>query len=441
MKHAEKRGTTEGVVICALLFVAGLLLEYFAGPVAVSFWAFPLNMIVGLVLIYAIAMVHWLGRNKAWCRWLSGMPMSLAVILWMLYLVLLVGIIPQSDTLSGDSDNLLVQLGFTHIVSSWFFLLNLGLFLLVLGWVTVRRLTTFSWQNVAFFCNHAGLWIALAGGVLGSADRKELHLNLLPGKPASMAVEKRDGRQMLLPFSIELKKFILEEYPPKLALVDENGSYLSNRKPEFLPVEAVGSNGFLGDWEIEITEYLDEAVSDGTAQFRQAEIRGGATALYVVASNRKNGAKYGGWVSAGNFMVSPAALLLENEHKYIVMTEREPKRFASELVIQKANGELLATTIEVNRPANVEGYHIYQSSYDRKQGRWSVYSGVMITADPALAIVYAGIFLMLAGALFLFILGPKKKINNRGSNNSKIKAYDRDKSETDARSESRAMLA
>ena len=325
--NKNKWSTTEGVVLCALLFVAGLLLEYFAGPVNRSFWAFPLNLIAGLLFAYAILMAHWFGRNTRWVRWLSGMPMSIAVILWTLYLALLIGLIPQSDTTPvTDGENLLVRLGFTHIASSRFFLLNMGLFLFVLGLVALRRLTAFSWRNLAFFCNHAGLWIALAGGILGAADRKELYVTLPLNQPISTVIEKSTGREALLPFNIELNQFILEEYPPKLALVDEAGRYLPQGKPAFLSIKAPNSNGVLDDWRIEVTEYLEEAVSDGTSEFRKAETRGGATALYVVATNRKNNAVYKGWVSAGNFMVPLSALLLESEHKYLVMPEREPRR-------------------------------------------------------------------------------------------------------------------
>ena len=409
-KNNKKQwGITESVILCVILFAAGLLIEYFAGPVTFAFWVYPLNLIVGAVFVYAIVMVHWFGRKKSWGRWLSGVPMTLGVIAWMAYLAILTGLIPQSGAadISGVA-GLLVRLGFTHIVSSWFFLLHAGLFLFVLGLVILKRLTTFSWRNVAFFLNHLGLWIAFAAGVLGSADRRELNMALPLGQEINTAVNKITDQHYSLPFTVTLDEFIMEEYPPKLAMVDNDGVYLPEGKPAFISVDEIEKAGDLLGWNIKVTSYLEEAASGKTKEFHPTTMRGGATAVRISATNA-DGMAQEGWVSAGNFMVEPVVLSLPVANRHIVMLEREPKRFASALTVEKSDGSVLKTIVEVNKPLSVEGYHLYQTSYDRPLGRWSHYSGLMVTYDPSYKIVFAGIYMMLAGALLMFLLGAKKK--------------------------------
>ena len=413
LSHNERKcwGIFEGLLLCFVLFIVGLFMEYFLGSPDRLFWSYPLNLIVGIAFAYSIVMTYYLGRGKQWLAWLSGMKMSLAVILWMLYLSVLIGILPQTNTMSSISnENLLARLGFTHIVSSWFFLLNAALFLFVLGLVIARRFMPFSWKNFIFFLNHAGLWIALTSGILGAADRTELRMLLPLKKTVNEAFEKGSKVHRLLPFSLELKRFILEEYPPKLILVDKKGQYLPVNNPDMFSVDGAGVTGRLGEWNIQITKYIEEGVSGKTLDFRKSDIRGGATALYVIATNEQTKKRYEGWVSCGNFMVSPAILSLSDGEAYIVMPDREPKRFASELVIHKADGSVTEAIVDVNSPFSIDGYDIYQSSYDQEKGRWSAYSGLMLTKDPSLTIVYIGLYMMLVGAVFMFLLGPKKRI-------------------------------
>jgi len=56
----------------------------------------------------------------------------------------------------------------------------------------------------------------------------------------------------------------------------------------------------------------------------------------------------------------------------------------------------------------MEEWMIYQYSYDDTMGKYSDTSVFELVRDPWLKIVYTGIFMLLAGALFLFFAGPKK---------------------------------
>lgn len=94
------------------------------------------------------------------------------------------------------------------------------------------------------------------------------------------------------------------------------------------------------------------------------------------------------------------------------MPEREPQRFASEVKVYTQGGMIEEGTVEVNRPLEVEGWKIYQLSYDEAKGRWSDISVFELVRDPWLPVVYTGIAMMMAGALCLFISAQKRKGEN-----------------------------
>ena len=81
-----------------------------------------------------------------------------------------------------------------------------------------------------------------------------------------------------------------------------------------------------------------------------------------------------------------------------------PRRFASEIQIFTRNGKKYAATVDVNKPVKFDGWKIYQYGYDVERGAQSEYSILEVVSDPWLPAVYVGIFMMLAGALSLFLI-------------------------------------
>jgi hypothetical protein len=85
-----------------------------------------------------------------------------------------------------------------------------------------------------------------------------------------------------------------------------------------------------------------------------------------------------------------------------------PKRFASDIQILTKTGKNIQTTVEVNKPVEVDGWKIYQYGYDTKMGVMSQASILELVSDPWLPLVYTGIYMMLAGAVCLFVFGKKR---------------------------------
>ena len=89
-----------------------------------------------------------------------------------------------------------------------------------------------------------------------------------------------------------------------------------------------------------------------------------------------------------------------------------PRRFASDIQILTQTGKNIQTTVEVNKPVEVDGWKIYQYGYDTQMGAMSQTSILELVSDPWLPLVYIGIYMMLAGAVCMFLFGGRKKLPN-----------------------------
>ena len=87
--------------------------------------------------------------------------------------------------------------------------------------------------------------------------------------------------------------------------------------------------------------------------------------------------------------------------------EESPKlSFSSDVTAYTKDGAAVRDTIRVNKPLSINGWKIYQYSYDEAKGSMSDISVLELVHDPWLPFVYCGIFMMLAGAVWLFLKSP-----------------------------------
>ncbi len=81
----------------------------------------------------------------------------------------------------------------------------------------------------------------------------------------------------------------------------------------------------------------------------------------------------------------------------------EIKDFKSKLRVIDNGNTVLSKTIEVNDPLKYNGYVFYQSSYDPEGG---LYSGLQVTKNPGIVVVYSGFIILCVGVVFIFYLKP-----------------------------------
>lgn len=403
-------GYKEGFAICGGLFLTGTLLQTVLGKCSLSILSYPVNLCVGILYLGALLTAYAFSRKSYFVRWMSSYPAAVTAMLSVVVMTVVMGLTRQASpevTLTGIER----WLGFSQMLSACSFLLLFFWFTSLLGVTTIKRIHRFRWRDLPFVLNHLGLFLALTGAVLGSADMQRLKMTTQIGKAEWRALDERQQLREL-PLAIELKEFTIDEYPPKLMLIDnESGKALPEGQPENLLVEDEVSNGKLTDWEIHITKKIPMAASVATADtmnFVEFHSMGAAYALYLTAENKKTAERREGWVSCGSFMFPYKAIRL-NEEVSLVMPEREPRRFASDVTVYTESGRTDSTTIEVNKPFEIEGWKIYQLSYDESKGRWSDISVFELVRDPWLPVVYTGIWMMIAGAVCLFTLSHKRK--------------------------------
>ena len=116
------------------------------------------------------------------------------------------------------------------------------------------------------------------------------------------------------------------------------------------------------------------------------------------------------WRAMEGSMIKEMPMTIELK-QFIMETydDGSPKRYASELLIKTQKGESVQAVVDVNKPVEIDGWKIYQYGYDTEAGAKSQISILELVSDPWLPLVYMGIYMMLAGAVCLFIIGGRRK--------------------------------
>lgn len=99
---------------------------------------------------------------------------------------------------------------------------------------------------------------------------------------------------------------------------------------------------------------------------------------------------------AGTYQIpgTPYFLALES------IKDQETKYYKSDLAVLDGSGvEVKKQTIKVNEPMNYNGYRFYQTDYDPRNPR---YSGIGVTHNPGLLVIYFGFYVMVAGVGLMF---------------------------------------
>ncbi len=110
--------------------------------------------------------------------------------------------------------------------------------------------------------------------------------------------------------------------------------------------------------------------------------------------------KYTDWVLAHN----PPKWYPDNN--FAILYEKsgmEVKDYKSILRVVENGRTMVTKTIEVNNPLKYNGYVFYQSSYDPEGER---YTGLQVTRNPAIIVVYTGFILLCLGIVFIFYVKP-----------------------------------
>ncbi len=379
--------------------ITGFLLEASIGHKALHF-TYPANVYILIVYCVGLVALYYYFRKQIVISWLADIPSAISSIVLVTFLVLIMGIIPQVPT----QNTLINTLGLNEITSNWAFLLVFLQFLTGLGLAAIKRLFQLSRANTGFILNHLGLFIVLLSGFLGSGDLQRLTLDTYENQLSWVA---RDANQQAyeLPFAVYLNDFNIEEYAPKLALVDNHSGQIMHNNGKNLYHIAKGKTYYYDRYKVHIDDYINSSGFVG-GRYLPVNEPGSPPSALIKIEHLDNKEVVKGWISCGSFRYPYRSLKVDADVS-MVMTFPEVKKFSSNVDIITPDQKKAFKTIEVNKPVKFQGWTIYQLSYDEQKGKWSNKSVLELVKDPWLPVIYWGIFMMIAGAVYMFWTGSR----------------------------------
>ena len=386
---------------CALLFVAGTALQLAFGDLQNEFLRYPWGLIIAVNYLYLLVFIHFQKSRWKWLGQLADHYACSSSLGAMVLMTIIFGLTRQDPATEG----LIGALGFSRMTTSWAFNILLLYFTTTTGLAVLEDLSHIRQRRVAAVLSHLAVFVILVAGIFGSGDKLRVTVTTQEGTSTHWGVS-RDGKQVELPFVLTLEEFSMEEYAPKLYVLD---AMTERSSREFLSVESEGAQATIEGWHLTAVKSLDMAGHmPDSEEYSAMEHVGAAPAVYVRARNVMTGAQVDGWVSCGSFVFEPSYLFLDNRMA-VAMPRREAKHYLSRMNVEEDDGTKHNFEIEVNHPARVGSWRIYQMGYDTERGRWSDVSVVECVRDGWYSAIHIALWTMLVAGVVMFLTAGGRK--------------------------------
>lgn len=179
--------------------IAAFGIQLFAGDFPVTFFAFPLNIIIGMIWIGGMLWIWKDARKSQFVAFMLSKGASISAVALFLVFCLVVGLT-----------------GIRSLVNSWVFVSfmlyfqTVLLFVILRGWrsqtATGAYLGKIRWR---FILNHLGLFLVISSAFWGAPDSETLRFQAYIDVPVRRAFSM-DGKPSWLPCIMELKDFKVE---------------------------------------------------------------------------------------------------------------------------------------------------------------------------------------------------------------------------------------
>ena len=193
----------EGFLIGGGLLFAGILLQAAVGPFRWELFAFPVSLIMLLLLLYVVGMMYAFRRRIYAFEWMMHAGAAVPCLVYAAFLTILMGLLPQVSV--GGMPWLSQMLRFWPFVLVWTWMM------LISALAALNHLLRWKVREIPFILNHLGVAIAVVAATLGSADKQSLQLTAFTGEPQWRTVDEK-GILHKPGLTIQLHKFTLEEY-------------------------------------------------------------------------------------------------------------------------------------------------------------------------------------------------------------------------------------
>lgn len=406
---------------CLLLFAVGIVLQCVVGDLDNSFLRYPWGLILAVNYLYLLVLLHFQRDKWRWIYRLSDHYASVSALGSMVLMTIIFGLTRQDASTEG----LVGLLGFSRMTSSWPFNLLLFYFTTTVGLAVVDDLHHWRQRGLAAMMSHLAVFVVLTCGMFGSADKMRVTVNAHLERPVAEGIDSK-GVSQTLPFAITLKEFAMEEYPPKLYLLDTR---LESSSEDFLLVEETTSEGEIDGWQLRVERVIDMAGRmPDSEEWIEMVHTGAAPAVYLKAANSATGESYSGWVSCGSHIFEPSYLRL-GERYAVAMPRRDAKRYLSRVDVEQMTGERERFDVEVNHPARIGAWRIYQVGYDTARGRWSSVSVLECVKDGWYSAIHIALWLMLSAGVVMFVTAGGHSLSRKGGETSASKMSNSNKKE------------
>ena len=396
----------EGFVISLLLILLGIFIGFITKK-PINFPEFPLNLSISVSYSLLIIVLYKFERDHKIIKWLSSIPAAVTSTVLLAVTSALLGIIPQADPGIILKDDFWFNIGFKHLSTSWLLGFTYVFFLTSLGFATIKIAYPFKLKRLGTLLSHLGLYIIILAGVAGSSDAKRTYFVLNnEAPPTNIVKDFFSDKQYKLPFKLQLVKFDISEYNPKIVLVEKKTNKLLMPESNQHFIIHKNDEEKFSDWKIKIKTFYKYAYpSDSLYQnFTSTNAFASLPAAEVEVYDKNDSIIKSAWITCGNFAWSRKNIDVNTKY-YFAMLQPEAKEYSSKVKAYLPDGNTKEFTLKVNSPKMVDGWKLYQTSYNEQMGKWSNYSVIEAGKDPWLPVVYGGIFLLIAGALYLFWLG------------------------------------
>ena len=384
-----------GFLIAGIALLTGLVLDAVFPPLSGLIPQFPINLIILVILVSLIVILAVVLRKSRTYAFMASVRAAVPALSLFVLLVILMGLIPQS--FSGEASFL------NSIRSSWTFYLS-GLFLLiVLIFATGKYLKRFNLRNAGFVLNHLGIAVILLAAAVKQSDYHKYSMTLRMDQPVWYASDHQ-GNLHDLDFALEMKAFTLDYHPPLLEIKTPENKTLSLVE---ISSSDTGQIVKYKDLKLRILSYLPEASISGDAYVPYSGMNA-VPAVEFRLSEDENASDSSIWVGAGNQFFPKRTY---RQQQFIIeLKNRMPRQYTTRARLYKKEGESRNVRIQVNKPAEINGWKVYQQSYDQRKGTYSDISVLSLVKDPWLPLMYFGIFMLMAGIVLMFVRGKPKSV-------------------------------
>lgn len=354
------------------LSLTGLIVSFLIGFKS-ELWAFPLNILVLILIVTQAVILSVYYRKTTIYRILVHPHTTLGLITGVLLLLLIPGFIPQLNIYGFKNDLSVFDIFTKTLTSSFSFALNILCLIFLLVLVILKKKPKINLRYISFQCNHAGLLLALSAGFFGASDKIEYKVLLEPETLTQTGFSVK-GQPVRLPFSLMLNDFTVEKYPGRLILLKNIN-------------ETVAETG-----SVELEKGVTDYVLQGMNLYVQSD-------LYDNLMIRVNDS-----IDYRINKEGPSFCKI-NESEVLFRKDGKPRQYSA-LVSMEYEKQAFQDWLHVNHPVIRDDYYIYLESYEYLQEKSLPRVLLRIVKDPWIRFAYAGVWMMMAGALLLIITGP-----------------------------------